>query len=100
MATHPNVIEVAANIPSEHSLLRLARMVWRHRLGRFGVLILSVLIVCAASASLISPYDPIAIDYDALLEPPSMTHWFGTDELGRDILTRVIHGAAASLKVM
>ena len=81
-------------------VLDKVRAVWRHRLGRLAVVLLTVLLVCAATAPWISPYDPTALDYEALLEPPSMAHWFGTDELGRDILSRIIYGATASLQVM
>ncbi|MBS7698543.1 MULTISPECIES: ABC transporter permease [unclassified Chelatococcus] len=80
--------------------LHTLRTIWRHRLGRVAVLLLGVLLICAVTAPWISPYDPTAIDYEALLEPPSAAHWFGTDELGRDILSRIIYGATASLQVM
>jgi len=47
----------------------------------------------------ISPYDPAAIDLKNILQPPSAKHWFGTDQLGRDVLSRMIWGAQISLKV-
>ena len=55
-------------------------------------LILSWL-VAALGAGIIAPYDPNALDLVALLAPPGEAHWFGTDHLGRDVLSRVIHGA-------
>jgi len=76
------------------------RKVWNHRLGRFGVTVLAIVILCAALADVISPYDPIAVDYEALLAPPSSAHWLGTDELGRDILSRILHGARVSVMIM
>ena len=48
-------------------------------------------------APLIAPYDPIATSWTLVRKPPSALHWFGTDELGRDVLARVIFGARASL---
>jgi len=59
--------------------------------------ILLVVLVCAVFAPWIAPYDPLAIDFSRKLVPPSPAHPFGTDELGRDILSQVIHGARTSL---
>ncbi len=61
--------------------------------------ILLVLILGALFAPIIAPYDPDAIDYRALLQPPSANHWLGTDELGRDIFSRLLFGARLSLLV-
>ena len=55
------------------------------------------LFALALFAPLISPYDPIATSWTLVRKPPSVLHWFGTDELGRDIVARVIYGARASL---
>ena len=54
-------------------------------------------ILLAVFAPLIAPYDPIATSWSLVRKPPSALHWFGTDELGRDMLARVIYGARASL---
>jgi peptide/nickel transport system permease protein len=51
----------------------------------------------AVAAALIAPYDPVATSWSAVRQPPSPEHWFGTDEIGRDVLSRVIFGARASL---
>ncbi|MCE9656919.1 MAG: ABC transporter permease [Burkholderiales bacterium] len=64
-----------------------------------GVFILAVLIVVATAAPLIAPYDPDAIDVLSILQGPSAAHWFGTDELGRDVFSRVIFGARYSLLI-
>lgn len=74
----------------------------RFRANRFataGLVIIAALFVLSLSAAFITPYDPDAIDAWHVLLPPSSGHWFGTDELGRDVLTRVIFGARVSLKV-
>jgi peptide/nickel transport system permease protein len=58
-----------------------------------GLAILTFWIVCALFGARMAPHDPYADDLLATLAPPSTTHWFGTDQLGRDILSRVIIGA-------
>lgn len=63
-----------------------------------GVLLL-VFVLCAAVPGLFSPYDPNHLDYLALLKPPSMAHPFGTDNLGRDMLSRVIWAAPVDLQI-
>ena len=58
-----------------------------------------LLFFIAITAPLISPYDPGHIDTNILLQPPSEEHWLGTDELGRDVLSRMIYGSRISLMV-
>lgn len=62
-----------------------------------GIMILVVLAVALGPA--ISPYSPTAMDFARLLAPPSLEHPFGTDSFGRDVLTRIVHGARISLFV-
>jgi peptide/nickel transport system permease protein len=93
-------VEAASTGQGRRGALLVLAKVWRHPLGRFGLLVLAVLVLCAVAAPWISPYDPVAIDYEAILLPPDRQHWLGTDELGRDILSRIIYGAATSLEVM
>ncbi|PSC02822.1 nickel ABC transporter permease [Alsobacter soli] len=64
-----------------------------------GVVILAALAVCALAPGLIAPYDPLAFDYGALLQPPSAPHPFGTDQFGRDILSRTIAAATVDLQI-
>jgi len=68
-------------------------------LAVFGLFWVAVFIVLAIFAPWIAPYDPAAIHLYARLTPPSAAHWFGTDELGRDILSRVIFGTRISMFV-
>jgi len=63
-----------------------------------GAVILLIMLV-AVAAPLLSPYDPATPDYDNILAPTSVLHWFGTDAYGRDVLSRVIWGARISLAV-
>ena len=62
-----------------------------------GLALILVLVVLALLAPYITPYDPIKISMTERFQPPSSVHWFGTDEVGRDIFTRVIYGARLSL---
>jgi peptide/nickel transport system permease protein len=71
----------------------------RNRLAMFGGGIVLLLFIVSLFAPLFSPYDPSAINAWKVLSPPSWQHWFGTDELGRDVLSRVLYGARVSLKV-
>src|SRR4051794_28003221 len=86
---------------SSHELESPARRALRrlfHRKGAVvGLVVIGTFILLALFASLIVPYDPIATSWTLVRKPPSASHWFGTDDLGRDILTRVIYGARASL---
>ncbi|MFN8582562.1 MAG: ABC transporter permease [Gemmatimonadaceae bacterium] len=70
---------------------------WRGTAWPF-VVVLALLLI-AAVAPLLAPYAPDAVDLAARRQPPSLHHWFGTDELGRDVLTRVWYGARVSLAV-
>ena len=78
-----------------------ARRAWRRLLKRkgavVGLVVIALFILLALFAPLIVPYDPIATSWSLTRKPPSALHWFGTDDLGRDILARVIYGARASL---
>jgi peptide/nickel transport system permease protein len=62
-----------------------------------GLVVIVVFVAMAALAPFIAPYDPIATNFAAVRKAPSAAHWFGTDEIGRDVLSRVIFGARASL---
>ena len=64
-----------------------------------GVIIILLLLICAAFPNWIAPYDPHKHDYQDFLSQPSSEHWLGTDSLGRDLLSRVIFGARTALVV-
>ncbi|EWY41760.1 peptide ABC transporter permease [Skermanella stibiiresistens SB22] len=64
-----------------------------------GLLMILVWVVTALGADWIAPYPPADIDFLAISQPPSPAHWFGTDQLGRDILSRVIHGGTYVLTI-
>ena len=83
----------ALESPSRRALRRLLR----RRGAVVGMVVIAAFMLLAVLAPLIAPYDPIATNWGLVRKPASATHWFGTDELGRDIFTRVIFGARASL---
>jgi len=70
-----------------------------NRLALAGGIIVILLFVVSLAAPWLAPYDPLAIDLTRILAPPSWQHWCGTDQLGRDVLSRMIWGAGISLKV-
>lgn len=70
----------------------------RSRTGLAGALVLIVMIAAAIFAAQVSPYNPTRQDFRVKSQPPSLTHLMGTDEFGRDVLSRVIYGAQASLQ--
>jgi peptide/nickel transport system permease protein len=68
-------------------------------LGAAGLVIIILMGVCAAFAQWVAPYDPLTVDYAAMLAAPSAEHWLGTDSFGRDVLSRVIYGARTALAI-
>lgn len=67
--------------------------------GLLCLIVLVAMIAVAALADVVAPYDPLEPDYSALRQAPSAAHWLGTDNLGRDMLSRLIHGARITLVV-
>lgn len=78
---------------------RFFRQFLRHRLAVFGALLLIVLVILAVGAPLFAPYDPLAIDARAIRKPPTPAHLLGTDDAGRDVVSRLIWGGRVSLAV-
>jgi len=84
-------------MPSETS--KLARVLFRNPLALFGVALILLFVLCAIFGPFIAPRDPASIELASRLQPPSAQHLFGTDELGRDILSRILYGARIALIV-
>ena len=78
---------------------RVAGNACHNPLAATGAVLVVVFVIFALFAPWIAPQDPASINLPARLDPPSSAHWFGTDELGRDILSRVIYGARISMLV-
>jgi peptide/nickel transport system permease protein len=68
-------------------------------LGTLGAALILLMVVVAASANVAAPYDPLATDYAAMLTPPSLQHWLGTDAFGRDVFSRILFGSRTALLV-
>ncbi len=77
----------------------ILRRLLRHRAAVLGGAIVLLLVLMALLADVIAPYDPLRGRLADMLQPPSRAHWMGTDEQGRDILSRIIHGSRISLQV-
>lgn len=78
---------------------RLRQLVRKQPLGAAGAFVVIIMGLSAIFAGLISPYNPVANDLASMLQPPDVSHWMGTDEFGRDILTRVMYGARTALTI-
>ncbi|MCP4423638.1 MAG: ABC transporter permease [Chloroflexi bacterium] len=74
-------------------------LIRRNRGAMIGLTILALFALIALAAPLLTPYDPYKMDLADTLSPPSGEHWLGTDELGRDTLSRLMHGARISLSI-
>ena len=83
-------------LPGNESVLRL---IWQEPLGRAGLLGVTLIVILAVLAPLISPYDVAKMHPKAKLAAPSFDYLFGTDHFGRDVFSRIIHGARVSLVV-
>src|SRR5258708_8737485 len=87
----------SAASPESAPWRRALRRVVKRRGEMVGAFVVLFFVAVAVCAPLISPYDPIATNWSLVRKPPSAAHWFGTDEIGRDVLARIIYGARASL---
>lgn len=76
---------------------RAWRRLKKRKGAMFGLAVIAILILLALFAALIAPFDPTAQSWSMVRKPPSWLNWFGTDEVGRDMLSRIIYGARASL---
>lgn len=86
--------------PSQHSQWRRSiRTLWSIRMAPLGLFLILIALLMAASADVLSPYDPNIGDFRNTFSEPSREHLLGTDELGRDILSRMLHGSRVSLQV-
>src|SRR2546426_4621348 len=92
-----SALPIAASDELESPARRALRRLFKRKGAVAGLVVIATFILLAVFAPLISPYDPIATSWTLVRKPPSALHWFGTDDLGRDIVSRVIYGARASL---
>jgi len=78
---------------------RVWRRLRRNRRALFGFVVLLIIVIAALLAEIVSPYDPNAQDLRSRLQGPTAEHWLGTDQFGRDVLSRMIYGGRISLQV-
>ncbi|HEX2116980.1 MAG TPA: ABC transporter permease [Alphaproteobacteria bacterium] len=95
MATAPTQVAISLL----HRRSAVAAFVLAQPLGTAGFLVILAMAFAAAFAPWVAPYDPLAVDYGAMLAAPSLEHWFGTDAFGRDVLSRIIYGARTALAI-
>jgi peptide/nickel transport system permease protein len=104
-ATRDTALAQPPDIPDAGpSLLRrtargLRRFACRSPISAFWACIAAAIIAMAIAAPVVAPYDPLKSDFRAMTKPPSERHYFGSDQIGRDTLSRLIHGSRASLTV-
>ena len=79
--------------------LRALRALIRDPMGLMGLILVALFILMAVAAPILAPYDPLALNVRAKLQAPSLAHWLGTDQLGRDTLSRIIYGARTALTI-
>jgi peptide/nickel transport system permease protein len=95
-ATASELIRPRAPVTAGRKLWRLA---WKKPLGAAGAIIMLVIILTAVFADLVATHDPLATNAAHTLARPDTVYWLGTDNLGRDIYSRIVHGARISLIV-
>ncbi|MES2433248.1 MAG: ABC transporter permease [Pseudomonadota bacterium] len=78
---------------------RALRALIRDPMGLMGLILVTLFILMAVAAPILAPYDPLALDVRAKLQSPTFAHWLGTDQLGRDTLSRIIYGARTALTI-
>jgi peptide/nickel transport system permease protein len=91
--SEPLLVESAHESPSARAWRRLAQ----RKSAMLGLAIIALFVLVAVFAPLIAHYDPAQQSWTSIRKPPSLQHWFGTDESGRDVFSRVVFGARASL---
>ena len=97
MATSSAILQLRSGAAAESRMRALWRRLTRRKVVAVALAAIILVMLAALLAPLIAPYDPIEQSWTAVRNPPSAAHWLGTDELGRDILSRLMFGARASL---
>src|SRR4026208_1651662 len=90
-------VSLAVDLHHETPSARAWRRLLRRKSAVFGLVVIVLFVLIAIFAPLLTPYDPAQQSWTSIRKPPSWQHWFGTDESGRALFSRVIFGARASL---
>ena len=99
ISTPFDAVELVDAAPRARWLAVIINFVRRRPLGAIGAAVVVLMLLVAVSATVIAPYDPLAVDFAAMLAPPNASHWLGTDAYGRDVLSRIIYGSRTALIV-
>ncbi|MCH2345301.1 MAG: ABC transporter permease [Pseudomonadales bacterium] len=96
--SNSTIASSASVMPGRQGFAQLRTLVWRDKKALVGSVVLTIFLISAIFGNVISPYDPSDMAFD-MMEPPSWSHPLGTDDLGRDLLSRIIVGTQVSLFV-
>lgn len=96
LSVAPSTTGAVAPVASRPSF---ARRLLANRSFVIGMVLVGVIVVMALLANVLAPYDPLKVSFRERMHAPSSVHWMGTDHFGRDILSRVLHGARTSLLI-
>ncbi|MCW5719678.1 MAG: ABC transporter permease [Devosia sp.] len=94
-----SLIQEAAPARRTNRTLAIFKALVRDPIGCTALVILAIVLALAIFAPLVAQFDPLVQNRRAILQPPSLTHWFGTDDIGRDVFSRVLYGTQVSLLV-
>jgi peptide/nickel transport system permease protein len=100
-ASSPAAVADLTDVPESHRSLSRRALIFcrRQPLGTFGLVLVVVMAFAGIFAEWLAPYSPTANDFSVMTEPPSWAHLLGTDQFGRDQLSRIIYGARTALIV-
>ncbi|GAB4562313.1 MAG: ABC transporter permease [Anaerolineae bacterium] len=107
MTTQPDMVKSAVTFPEEgfaqYETETMTQLMWRqftrHRMAVIGLIVVAVLALASIVGPMVSPYDPYRSNFSERYQPPSLQHPMGTDDLGRDMLTRILQGGRISLSI-
>lgn len=88
-----------ARPPAARAFVRFLASLLHSPSGCIGLLIVALLVIAAVAAPLIAPYDPLRMAAGPRLQPPSLDHFMGTDDFGRDVFSRIVYGAQLTLQI-
>ena len=93
----PASLDLGAATPPEGAWRPVWRKLRRRRAAMVGLAVVAMFVVAALFAPWLAPFDPVETSWSAIRQAPSAAHWFGTDDIGRDVLSRIVWGTRASL---
>jgi len=99
IASEPGFVSASPFMRTLGEMNGVLRRVIASPIGAISLGVVVILAICALFAPMVAPYDPIALAPRIRLQGPSWEHWMGTDQLGRDVLSRLIYGTATALRV-